>query len=118
MRKPKLKLLDNFSLTYPPLLYAIAAAAGLLLLILLGLGASQGGKACKRGKPQPLVPIYEEMTAVQQANGKGQLCHLDPSHQEEADSSLYVNPQIKPRQENYYLRPEGKQLVPQTSSAV
>ncbi|KAJ8283701.1 hypothetical protein COCON_G00025510 [Conger conger] len=92
--------------SYPPLLYAISAAVGLLLLILLGLGASHWGKPCKRSKPQSPVPIYEEMIGIQPANRKAPPCHLDSFHQEEADSSVYINPQVKPQQENHYV-PEG-----------
>uniref|UniRef100_A0A0E9X504 Ig-like domain-containing protein n=1 Tax=Anguilla anguilla TaxID=7936 RepID=A0A0E9X504_ANGAN len=55
---------------YPPLLYAISAAVGLLLLILLGLAASRCGKQCKRSKPQKPAPIYEEMNARQPAKRK------------------------------------------------
>ncbi|KAG5853799.1 cd7 antigen-like [Anguilla anguilla] len=94
---------------YPPLLYAISAAVGLLLLILLGLAASHCGKQCKRSKPQKPAPIYEEMNARQPANGKAPRRHLDPAYPEEADASVYINPQIKHRQENHYVNPREKQ---------
>ncbi|KAJ8264075.1 hypothetical protein GJAV_G00144810 [Gymnothorax javanicus] len=90
---------------YPPVLYAISAAVGLLLLIILGLVASHCGKPCGRNKPHTLVPIYEEMIGRQPSNGKGPHCHLDSSGQEEGDTAVYTNPPMKRRQENHYANP-------------
>ncbi|XP_036393022.1 cd7 antigen-like [Megalops cyprinoides] len=106
--------------SYPPLLYAISAAVGLLLLILICLGATQCCKSCKQRKPQTLVPIYEEMAGVQPANGKAPRSHLETLHQEETDHSMYAsmndNPQIKQRQENHYVSPRGTRLPLQSSA--
>ncbi|KAJ8363495.1 hypothetical protein SKAU_G00123260 [Synaphobranchus kaupii] len=104
--------------SYPPLLYAISVAVVLLLCLLLGLAASHCGKACKRSRPQTLVPIYEEMTGGQLASRKRPHCHLDTLHQEEADGSVYINPQLRHQQENQYVNPREKQLLPETSDTV
>lgn len=57
-------------------------------------------KALNRRKPQPIVPVYEEMARVRPTKGKATSCHTDIAKLEEANSSvghlfsnenLYVN---------------------------
>lgn len=78
--------------SYPLLLYTIAGAVGLLLLIILGLAVAYCGKTRNGRKPQPAVPIYEEMAGLQSGNGKS-LCGLDPFGESEY---------VQPRRENTY----------------
>lgn len=57
-------------------------------------------KRPNRRKPQPVVPVYEEMAGVRPTKGKATRCHTDIAKPEEANSSvghlfsnenLYVN---------------------------
>ncbi|KAG5279049.1 hypothetical protein AALO_G00105550 [Alosa alosa] len=81
--------------SYPVLLYTIAGAIGLLLLIILGLTVAYCGKARNGSKPQPAVPIYEEMAGLQSGNSKA---FCDPGHFGESEY-------VKPRRENPYSSP-------------
>ncbi|KAJ8404226.1 hypothetical protein AAFF_G00339990 [Aldrovandia affinis] len=65
---------------YPPLLFTISAAVGLLLLVIIGLGAARCGKACNCESAQFPNPIYEDMTAVKRAVGGAPNQHPDTSH--------------------------------------
>ncbi|KAL2087044.1 hypothetical protein ACEWY4_018103 [Coilia grayii] len=82
--------------SYHILLYAISGAVGLLLIIILGLTVAYCGKARNGSKPQPPVPIYEEMAGLQSGNGKA-FCDLQGGFGE----SEYV----QPRRENTYSNP-------------
>ncbi|XP_030638695.1 cd7 antigen-like [Chanos chanos] len=81
--------------SHESLLYAMSAAACLLLLLLVLLARAHFGRAANRQKPQPMVPIYEEMAGVRPSNRKV------TSHLEEIDTSVYVGP----RKENHYVNP-------------
>lgn len=56
-------------------------------------------------RPQPPVPIYEEMTRKQQSAGIPQNNHEAPSHLEEVSFAVYANPNIRQPQDNYYACP-------------
>ncbi|XP_056144452.1 uncharacterized protein LOC130119885 [Lampris incognitus] len=96
--------LDQCSSKYPSLLYAIFTAVG-LLLALIWLATIQYARLRLRHKPQPAVPIYEEMSRKQQLTGSSQNNHGDPSHREEADFPLYANPNVRQAQDNHYACP-------------
>ncbi|KAJ8001947.1 hypothetical protein DPEC_G00174700 [Dallia pectoralis] len=99
---------------YGPLLYALSAAVGLLLVILLALGVAHCGKiGSNRVKPQPSV--YEEMVGVcpQNRNRKVAPSYLRPPlHLEEMNASAYDHPPDRSRQENVYEKPDATALIP------
>eukprot|EP00063_Salmo_salar_P011503 XP_013986338.1 PREDICTED: uncharacterized protein LOC106564663 isoform X3 [Salmo salar] len=78
---------------YPPLLYVLSAAVGLLLIFLLALGVAHYGKTRgDRVKPQPhQASIYEEMVGVRSPNRNGKVAPSyhprPPLHLEEMDAS-------------------------------
>ncbi|XP_064819814.1 uncharacterized protein LOC135537691 isoform X2 [Oncorhynchus masou masou] len=65
---------------YTPLLYALSAAVGLLLIFLMALGVAHYGKTRgDRVKPQPhQASIYEEMVGVRPPNRNGKVSPLLP----------------------------------------
>ncbi|XP_023250959.1 uncharacterized protein LOC111645866 isoform X2 [Seriola lalandi dorsalis] len=81
------------------------AAAGLVMLTLGWLAAEKCVKARRHHRPQPPVPIYEEMTRKQQSAGIPQNNHEAPSHLEEDNFPVYANPNIRQPQDNYYACP-------------
>nr|XP_020472148.1 uncharacterized protein LOC109969545 [Monopterus albus] len=89
--------------SYPPLIWTIFAAAGLLLLTISWLAI----KKCVRhhDRPQPPAPIYEEMTRKQQSDMIPRNNHETPSHLEEVDFPVYANPSFRQPQDNYYACP-------------
>ncbi|XP_060882699.1 uncharacterized protein LOC132954212 [Labrus mixtus] len=91
--------------SYPPLLFSIFTAVGLLLLILSWLAVEKCVKARPRHRPQPSAPIYEEMTRKQQSAGIAQNNLTPPSHLEEVNFPVYANPNIRQQQDNYYASP-------------
>ncbi|XP_022608093.1 uncharacterized protein LOC111227019 [Seriola dumerili] len=91
--------------SYPPLILTIFAAAGLVMLTLGWLAAEKCVKARRHHRPQPPVPIYEEMTRKQQSAGIPQNNHEAPSHLEEDNFPVYANPNIRQPQDNYYACP-------------
>ncbi|XP_036796391.1 uncharacterized protein LOC110485822 isoform X4 [Oncorhynchus mykiss] len=102
---------------YAPLLYALSATVGLLLIFVMALGVAHYGKT--RVKPQPhQVSIYEEMVGVRPPNRNGKVSPSyhprPPFHLEEKDASAYDTPPLRSRQENHYERPEGVPLVSET----
>ncbi|KAM9491509.1 cd7 antigen-like isoform 2-T2 [Salvelinus alpinus] len=106
---------------YTPLLYALSAVVGLLLIFLMALGVAHYGKT--RGdcvKPQPhQASTYEEMVGVRPPNRNGKVSPSyhprPPLHLEEMDASAYENPPLSSRQENHYERPEESPLVSETA---
>ncbi|XP_062392332.1 cd7 antigen-like [Sardina pilchardus] len=82
--------------SYTVILYTIAGAVGLLLLVIIGLTVAYCGKASNGSKPQPAVPIYEEMAGLQSGNNKA---FYNPG---EFGESEYVKPV---RSENPYSIP-------------
>ncbi|XP_041812224.1 cd7 antigen-like [Chelmon rostratus] len=90
---------------YPPLLFTVFAAAGLLLLTLSCLAVEKCVKVRHHHRRQPSVPIYEEMTRKQQSAGISQNNHEAPSHLEEVNFPVYTNPNIRQPQDNYYACP-------------
>ncbi|XP_018527259.1 uncharacterized protein LOC108880294 [Lates calcarifer] len=90
---------------YPPLLFTIFAAAGLIVLTLCWLATKKCVKVRHHDRPQAPVPIYEEMTRKQQSTGVPQNNHEAPSHLEEDNFPVYANPNIRPPQDNYYACP-------------
>ncbi|XP_029628412.1 uncharacterized protein LOC115206022 [Salmo trutta] len=95
--------------SYPPLIYAISAAAGLLLLVLIWLCAAECAKLRKRDKTQ--APIYEEMNSGCRGAGSAQNNHPVPTHLEETESPVYANPQAR-QAENHYASPRQITLKP------
>ncbi|XP_023137519.2 cd7 antigen-like [Amphiprion ocellaris] len=93
------------SQSYPPLLWTIFTAAGLLLVTLSWLAIDKCVKTRPRHRPQPHVPIYEEMSRKQQRPGSPQNNQEAPSHLEEVSFPVYANPNIRQPQDNYYACP-------------
>ncbi|XP_068574953.1 uncharacterized protein [Cebidichthys violaceus] len=91
--------------SYPPLLLTIFTIAGLLLLTLSWLAIEKCVKTRRHLRPQPLVPIYEEMTTKRQSTGIPQNNPEAPSHLEEVNFPVYANPNIRQPQDNYYACP-------------
>ncbi|XP_068434482.1 uncharacterized protein [Clinocottus analis] len=91
--------------SYPPLLLTIFTVAGLLLLTLSWLAVEKCVKIRHRHRPQPPVPIYEEMTRKRQSMEIPPNNPEAPSHLEEADFPVYANPNIRQPQDNYYACP-------------
>ncbi|XP_008289863.1 uncharacterized protein LOC103364494 [Stegastes partitus] len=89
---------------YSSLLYALASAVVVLLLVLLvAFVVICKGKARRGVKSRPQAPIYEEMTGVQPLNRKAASRQL-----EDAEPSEYRNcPVKKSCPENYYESPTG-----------
>ncbi|KTG44611.1 hypothetical protein cypCar_00021355 [Cyprinus carpio] len=86
--------------SYLLLLYVISGAACLLGVLVFTLAIAYCCKALNRRKPQPIVPVYEEMARVRPTKGKATSCHTDIAKLEEANSTvahlfsnqnLYVN---------------------------
>ncbi|KAK2889101.1 hypothetical protein QQF64_028825 [Cirrhinus molitorella] len=86
--------------SYLQLLYVISGAACLLGVLLFTIASAYCCKWQNSTKPQPVVPVYEEMTGVRPTKGKATCCHTDIAKLEEANSSeahlfsngnLYVN---------------------------
>ncbi|KTG47128.1 hypothetical protein cypCar_00018284 [Cyprinus carpio] len=86
--------------SYLPLLYVISGGACLLGVLFFTLTTAYCCKRPNRRKPQPVVPVYEEMAGVRPTKGKATRCHTDIAKPEEANSSvghlfsnenLYVN---------------------------
>nr|XP_046195615.1 uncharacterized protein LOC124027193 isoform X1 [Oncorhynchus gorbuscha] len=98
--------------SYPPLIYTISAAAGLLLLVLICLCAVECAKLRKRHKTQAPIPIYEEMNSGCRGAGSAQNNHPVPTHLEETESPVYANPQARQAQENHYASPRQITLKP------
>ncbi|XP_010872755.2 uncharacterized protein LOC105013133 [Esox lucius] len=98
---------------YPLVLYAISAAAALLILILIWLCTVQCVKRRKRRKPKTPIPIYEEMNSGCEGGGSPKNNHPVSSHLEETNSHVYANYQAKQPQENYYASPR-KIIMPLT----
>ncbi|KAF7656052.1 hypothetical protein LDENG_00046890 [Lucifuga dentata] len=87
--------------SYTTLLYALSAAVAVLFLLLVGCVVVYRNKAQWGVKPQPQVPIYEEMAGVKPLNRK-----LVPHHLEEMDVAEYNNcPAKKSCRENHYESP-------------
>ncbi|XP_022056931.2 uncharacterized protein LOC110956017 [Acanthochromis polyacanthus] len=93
------------SQSYPPLLWTIFTAAGLLLVMLSTLAIDKCVKTRPRHRPQPHVPIYEEMSWKQQSPGSPPSSQEAPSHLEEVSFPVYANPNIRQPQDNYYACP-------------
>ncbi|XP_069569668.1 uncharacterized protein [Brachyistius frenatus] len=94
------------SSSYPPLLLTIFTAAGLLLLILSWLAIEKCVKKRHQHRPQPHVPIYEEMSLKRQSPGSSQNNHdVTSSHLEEVNFPVYANNNIGHPQDNYYACP-------------
>ncbi|XP_035035763.1 uncharacterized protein LOC118122919 isoform X2 [Hippoglossus stenolepis] len=85
-------------------------AAGLIGLTLTWLATDRCLKARRHHRPQPPVPIYEEMTRKQQSAAVPQNNLEDPSHLEEDNFPLYANPNIRQPQDNYYACPRELSL--------
>ncbi|KAM4603871.1 cd7 antigen-like [Polymixia lowei] len=92
---------------YTTLLYILSVAAALLFFILIGLLLIYRGKSHDRVKPQPQVPIYEEMVGVKSRHPKKAPCHPGDLHLEEPDTSVYCNSLLKSRPENHYETSNG-----------
>lgn len=89
--------------SYSSLLYALSAAAAILLFaLLIGCALFNRGRAGSSVKSHPQAsPIYEEMTGMHADRQK-----LAPNHLEEMDSSVYKNCNTKKScPENHYERP-------------
>uniref|UniRef100_A0A1A8IWL3 Ig-like domain-containing protein n=1 Tax=Nothobranchius kuhntae TaxID=321403 RepID=A0A1A8IWL3_NOTKU len=85
------------------LLYALSAAVGTLLLLLVGFVLMSKVKARSGAKMQPPPPVYEEMVGVQSPCRK-----LASLRLEEAESTEYSNGQRrKATSENHYESPRG-----------
>ncbi|XP_019958431.1 uncharacterized protein [Paralichthys olivaceus] len=93
------------SLSYPPLLLTIFAAAGLVGLTLSWLAKDRCLRARHHQRPRPPVPIYEEMTRKQESAAVPQNNQEAASHPEEDNFHMYANPNIRQPQENYYACP-------------
>ncbi|XP_043096927.1 cd7 antigen-like [Puntigrus tetrazona] len=86
-------------LSYLPLLYVISGAACLLGVLVFSLATAYYCKWLNRRKPQPVVPVYEEMAGVLPTKGKATSCHTDITKLDEANSSVahLIN------KENFYV---------------
>ncbi|KAK7144612.1 hypothetical protein R3I94_010893 [Phoxinus phoxinus] len=73
--------------SYLSLLYVISGAACLLGVLVFSLAIAYCCKTPNRRKPQPVVPVYEEMTGVRPAKRKPTSCQTDIAKGEEANSS-------------------------------
>ncbi|KAK9973204.1 hypothetical protein ABG768_023946 [Culter alburnus] len=74
--------------SYLPLLYVISGAACLLGVLVFTLATAYCCKWPNRRKPQPVVPVYEEMTGVRPTKGKATSRQTDIAKLEEANSSV------------------------------
>ncbi|XP_010900458.3 cd7 antigen-like [Esox lucius] len=105
---------------YVPLLYALSAAVGLLLILLLALAVAHYGKiGHDRVKPQS--SIYEEMVGGRppNRNRKTPPSYLRPPHHlEEMNAPDYDHPPPRSRHENLYERPDGALLIPTETAVV
>ncbi|XP_019117441.2 uncharacterized protein LOC109139205 [Larimichthys crocea] len=91
--------------SYGPVILIIFTTAALLLLTLIWLAVEKCVKTKHHLRPQPPVPIYEEMTRKQQSTGNPQNNHEAASHLEEVNFPVYANPNIRQPQDNYYACP-------------
>ncbi|XP_051985773.1 uncharacterized protein LOC127646288 [Xyrauchen texanus] len=73
---------------YLLLLYVISGAACLLAVLVVTLVTAYCCKLPKSRKPQPTVPVYEEMAGVWPAKGKATSRHVDISKLEVANGSV------------------------------
>ncbi|KAJ7989761.1 hypothetical protein DPEC_G00307870 [Dallia pectoralis] len=90
---------------YPTVLYAISAAATLLLLVLVWFCTVEFVKLRKHPKPLAPTPIYEEMNSVREGGGSSTNNHLVSTHLAETNSHVCANAQAYQPQENYYASP-------------
>ncbi|XP_072299548.1 uncharacterized protein [Eucyclogobius newberryi] len=88
---------------YPPVLFTVSAAAGLILLIICVLGIAHCVKSNQHRTLQPSAPIYVEMSRKEQT--VSQNIPERPSHLEEAQFPVYANPNNRQPQDNYYASP-------------
>ncbi|XP_040046396.1 uncharacterized protein LOC120827516 [Gasterosteus aculeatus] len=93
------------SASYPLLLLIIFTVAGLLLLTLGLLALEKCVKSRHHHRPQPPVPIYEEMTCKQRSPVAPKNNPEAPSHLEEVNFPAYANTDIRQPQDNYYACP-------------
>ncbi|KAG8007033.1 hypothetical protein GBF38_023154 [Nibea albiflora] len=91
--------------SYGPLILTIFTTGALLLITLIWLAVEKCVKARPHLRPQPPVPIYEEMTRKQQSTGIPQNNQEAASHLEEVNFPVYANPNIRQPQDNYYACP-------------
>ncbi|XP_052455315.1 uncharacterized protein LOC128015494 [Carassius gibelio] len=85
--------------SYLPLMYVISGGACLMIVLVFALTMAYCCKCLNRRKPQPVVPVYEDMAGVRPTKGKATRCHTDIAKLEEANSSgapLFSN-------ENHYV---------------
>lgn len=104
----KTEKLCQCSFVYPPLLFTISAAAGLILVITCWLAIDHCVKLKKHDKLRLSAPIYVEMTRKHQTTGVAQNIPESPSHLEEANFPVYANQNFRQPQD-YYASP--RQLV-------
>ncbi|KAK0139641.1 hypothetical protein N1851_023465 [Merluccius polli] len=90
--------------TYTTLLYALSAAAVLMMLLMAVVICWI--QASARVKPQAPVPVYEEMVGVRPPKPKLGRCGLGTFHLEEGEVGEYSDtPVAKHRAENHYDSP-------------
>ncbi|XP_073725860.1 cd7 antigen-like isoform X1 [Misgurnus anguillicaudatus] len=82
--------------SYLPLIYVISGAACLLGVMMVTFATIYCCKRPKRKPPQPMVPVYEEMTGVQPAKEKA-------TKLQETNNFLLSK-------ENYYEKPKSRQF--------
>lgn len=74
--------------SYLPLLYVISGAACLLGVLVFTLATAYCCKWLNRRKPQPVVPVYEEMAGVRPTKGKATSCRSEIAKLEEPNSTV------------------------------
>ncbi|KAA0711487.1 hypothetical protein E1301_Tti006222 [Triplophysa tibetana] len=89
-------------LSYLPLLYVISGAVCLLGVVVITFTSVYYCKWAKK-KPEPVVPVYEEMTAVQTDKKKNNGCQMDITKLQDTNSSFSA----LLNKENLYVRPES-----------
>lgn len=96
------------SSVYPPLLFTLSGAAGLILISVSWIGIAHFVKS-KQYKHRPSAPVYVEMSRKEQTVAKD--IPETPSHLEEAQFPVYANPNYKLPQDNYYACPRQVGLM-------
>ncbi|XP_065144839.2 cd7 antigen-like isoform X2 [Paramisgurnus dabryanus] len=86
-----------FGSSYLLLLYVISGAACLLGVMVVTFATIYCCKRPKRKPPQPMVPVYEEMTGVQ--------------HAKEKATKLQETNNFLLSKENYYEKPKSRQFL-------
>ncbi|XP_056623970.1 cd7 antigen-like [Triplophysa dalaica] len=89
-------------ISYLPLLYVISAAVCLLGVVVITFASVYYCKSAKK-KPEPVVPVYEEMTGVRTDKKEINGCQMDITKQQDTNSSFSA----LLSKENPYVMPES-----------